>query len=155
MCAIRHFHNYLYVKKCRVGHHSLIWLRNLRIPQGILAWWLETLGSYDFEVEHRPGKQHINADALSRLPFPEGSSAGNSEIAIAESETTAFKIREVDTSVGITTAELVKSQEVDQHLSPIIPCLKQNTVVSSTDCSQYSRITSYYLGKFTIHETKT
>ena len=149
VCAIRHFHTYLYGTKfkCRVDHHSLIWLRNLKNPQGILARWLETLGSYDFEVEHRPGKQHINADALTRLPFPEGNSAAESEVALAESETTAFKIREVDTSVGITTAELVESQEKDQHLSPIIACLKQNTVVSPTDCKQYSRITRYYLGK--------
>ena len=24
--------------------------------------------AYDFEIEHRPGSKHINADSLSRLP---------------------------------------------------------------------------------------
>ena len=67
--AIRHFHTYLYGTEfiCRVDHHSLLWLHNLKNPQGILARWLEILGSYKFEVVHRPGTQHTNADALSRL----------------------------------------------------------------------------------------
>ncbi|KAL9985590.1 hypothetical protein ACROYT_G008012 [Oculina patagonica] len=37
-------------------------------PQGQGARWLERLQEYDYEVTHRPGKQHCNADALSRRP---------------------------------------------------------------------------------------
>ena len=33
-----------------------------------MARWLETLSEYDFEVLHRPGKKHTNADSLSRMP---------------------------------------------------------------------------------------
>ncbi len=33
-----------------------------------MARWLEILQEYDFEVQHRPGRQHANADALSRCP---------------------------------------------------------------------------------------
>ena len=29
---------------------------------------METLAMYDFEIRHRPGKMHSNADALSRRP---------------------------------------------------------------------------------------
>ncbi|KAL9985583.1 hypothetical protein ACROYT_G008005 [Oculina patagonica] len=39
-----------------------------REPQGQGARWLERLQEYDYEVTHRPGKQHCNADALSRRP---------------------------------------------------------------------------------------
>ena len=33
-----------------------------------MARWLECLSEYDFEVVHRPGTKHTNADALSRMP---------------------------------------------------------------------------------------
>jgi len=37
-------------------------------PEGQAARWLERLQEYDFDIEHRPGKHHANADALSRKP---------------------------------------------------------------------------------------
>ena len=51
-------------------------LRNLKTPTGIWFRWCEELSSYDFEVRHRPGKENVNADALSRAthhpdPTPE------------------------------------------------------------------------------------
>ena len=55
MCAlvesIRHFKPYLYGSKftCRVDHHSLIWLKSMKNPTGILARWLETLEEYSFK----------------------------------------------------------------------------------------------------------
>ena len=38
-------------------------------PEGQLAHWLEQLEEYDFEIVHRQGKLHNNADAMSRLPY--------------------------------------------------------------------------------------
>ncbi|KAL5486349.1 hypothetical protein EMCRGX_G018815 [Ephydatia muelleri] len=52
----------------RTDHNSLQWLRNFKEPQGQVARWLDILAEYDFSVQHRPGLQHSNADALSRLP---------------------------------------------------------------------------------------
>ena len=37
-------------------------------PTDQMARWLEILSQYDFKIEHRAGKQHMNADALSRIP---------------------------------------------------------------------------------------
>ena len=51
-----------------LGHGSLTWLRNFKEPEGQLARWLERLQELDFRIKHRPGRKHINADALSRLP---------------------------------------------------------------------------------------
>ena len=42
------------------------WLKNFNEPTGQLAPWLERLSIYDFIVQHRPGRKHLNADALSR-----------------------------------------------------------------------------------------
>ena len=33
-----------------------------------MARWIDALSSYQFDVEHRPGRKHSNADALSRIP---------------------------------------------------------------------------------------
>jgi len=49
----------------RTDHHSLKWLKTFKQPEGILARWIETLSEYDYEIEHRPGRLHSNADALS------------------------------------------------------------------------------------------
>jgi transposase InsO family protein len=52
----------------RTDHASLRWLKSFKEPEGQLARWLETLDTYNFHLIHRPGKKHINADALSRGP---------------------------------------------------------------------------------------
>lgn len=52
----------------RTDHSSLTWLLNFKNSHGQLARWMEELSQYDMRVEHRPGKQHANADALSRIP---------------------------------------------------------------------------------------
>ena len=52
----------------RTDHGSLVWLRNFKEPEGQLARWLEKLEEFQFEIVHRKGKVHSNADALSRIP---------------------------------------------------------------------------------------
>jgi len=52
----------------RTDHNSLKWLANFKNAQGQLARWLEELSQYDYSIEHRPGKEHSNADGLSRRP---------------------------------------------------------------------------------------
>lgn len=47
-------------------HHSLIWLNNLKNPQGRLGRWALKLQQYDMEIVHRPGKHHLVPDCLSR-----------------------------------------------------------------------------------------
>ena len=66
--AAQHFRAYLYGRsfQARTDHQSLKWLRSFKEPEGQVARWLEALAEYDFEVVHRPGRQHINADSLSR-----------------------------------------------------------------------------------------
>ena len=68
--GVRNFHHYLYGRKflVRTDHGALQWLLNFKNPEGQLARWLEQLGTYDFDIQHRPGRQHGNADALSRRP---------------------------------------------------------------------------------------
>ena len=52
----------------RTDHAALQWLRKTPEPIGQQSRWLEVLEEFNFTVEHRPGKSHANADALSRCP---------------------------------------------------------------------------------------
>lgn len=68
--ALRQFRPYLHGNRflLRTDHASLTWLLNFKSPEGQVARWLETLQAYDFEIQHRAGRVHGNADALSRRP---------------------------------------------------------------------------------------
>ena len=68
--AVRHFHHYLYGVpfQVRTDHGALTWLLNFKNPEGQLARWLEVLGTYNFNIKHRAGLKHGNADGLSRTP---------------------------------------------------------------------------------------
>ena len=66
--SLRHFRCYILGKKFKVctDHGALQWLRTFKEPVGQVARWIKRLAEYDFDIEHRPGKQHANANALSR-----------------------------------------------------------------------------------------
>ncbi|PIK55024.1 hypothetical protein BSL78_06756 [Apostichopus japonicus] len=70
VASIKHFHHYLYGAEflVRTDHGALRWLLNFKQPEGQIARWLEMLGTYNYEIQHRPGSKHGNADALSRRP---------------------------------------------------------------------------------------
>lgn len=82
---VQYFKHYLYGRKFRLrtDHGSLKWLSNFKNINGQIARWFETLAMYQFEIEHRPGSRHGNADALSRRPddikvdFPEDNLVSN------------------------------------------------------------------------------
>jgi len=62
------FRHYLLGKRftVRTDHQALKWLFSLPDPRGRRARWLEILAEYDFVIVHRPGREHANADSLSR-----------------------------------------------------------------------------------------
>ena len=66
--SIQHFHYYLYGQQftLRTDHSALKWLSSFQRPEGQMARWLESLQMYSFNIVHRPGKSHGNADGLSR-----------------------------------------------------------------------------------------
>ena len=51
----------------RTDHCSLRFVMTMKEPSSIISRWLNSLADFHFEVEHRPGKRHVNADALSRF----------------------------------------------------------------------------------------
>ena len=51
----------------RTDHNSLVWLTNFKNLQGQLARWLEELRQYSMQICHRRGKDHVDADILTRI----------------------------------------------------------------------------------------
>ncbi|KAK3108932.1 hypothetical protein FSP39_019065 [Pinctada imbricata] len=70
VAIVKQFHHYLYGRRflVRSDHGALRWIMNFKKPEGQVARWIEVLSTYDFQVEHRQGRVHNNADALSRRP---------------------------------------------------------------------------------------
>ena len=70
--TVSHWRLYLLGRPFAVvtDHQSLTWLHDLKDPKGRLARWLLELQEYEFEIKNRPGRQHGNADTLSRFPQP-------------------------------------------------------------------------------------
>jgi len=66
--AVKHFRPYLYgcTFRLRADHASLIWLCRRAEPSSQVARWLKILAEFSYRIEHRPGKEHGNADGLSR-----------------------------------------------------------------------------------------
>ena len=64
------FRSYLHGTKftIRTDHKSLVWLHRFKDTEGMMARWLHTLQQFQFSIVHRAGRDHGNADGLSRVP---------------------------------------------------------------------------------------
>ena len=69
---VEFFYHYLVGKRfiVRTDHRSLKWLLTWKTPTTPQYFsWIYRLQQYDFEIVHREGKNHGNADALSRMDY--------------------------------------------------------------------------------------
>ena len=66
---VQYFHVYLAGQAfiIRINHDSLKGVKQLAKLTGQMARWVDYLEGYRFEIRVRPGKNHDNADFLSRL----------------------------------------------------------------------------------------
>ena len=114
------------IQKCRphlmgnhftvvVDHQALKWLMNLRDRTGRLARWALTLQEYDFNIQYRPGKDHGNADTLSRR---------------------VYTISQLLMFPQISTEELPKAQSRDDKLQPLIQYLKDGTLPNDAQTAE-------------------
>ena len=99
----------------RTDHGSLTWLRNFREPEGQLARWLERLQELDFEIVHRGGKRHTNADALSRLPCRQCGRDSHDTMPPTTVATTTLQPPSDDEIEGLRDAQLA-----DATLGPLL-----------------------------------
>lgn len=82
--AVEKFRAYIEGTRFKVisDHYSLLWLHNLKEPQGRLARWALRLQSFDFTIIHRKGKENVVPDLLSRSPPEENDTPQVSDLHI-------------------------------------------------------------------------
>lgn len=69
----------------RTDHSALRQIKTMEEPSGMIRRWLTTLSNFKFEVQHRAGTKHGNADALSRISHAESASDSDSEAEVIAS----------------------------------------------------------------------
>ncbi|GBN90817.1 Retrovirus-related Pol polyprotein from transposon 297 [Araneus ventricosus] len=121
--SIEHFHHYLYGQKflLRTDHASLRWLLNFKEPEGQIARWIQRLQEYDFEIQHRKGTSHGNADALSRRPCGESCKhCSNAEKKFGIEIDTSVKVLTTTSVDPWSSCEIQKAQLEDPAIRPIL-----------------------------------
>ncbi|GFX17545.1 retrovirus-related Pol polyprotein from transposon 297 [Trichonephila clavipes] len=145
--AIEHFHHYLYGQKflLRTDHASLTWLMNFRNTEGQVARWIQRLNEYYFDIRHRKGSSHGNADALSRRPCPE-----NCRHCSRVETKYDYAIRQITTSTATppdpwSDEKVREDQMADPDIKPLIEFMESSSNKPSwQDISAYSPTTKQY-----------
>ncbi|UYV73203.1 K02A2.6-like [Cordylochernes scorpioides] len=138
--SIEHFHHYLYGQEfiLRSDHASLQWLLNFKNPEGQLARWIQRLQEYQVKIQHRPGKRHQNADALSRRPcVPQCGHCARAEDKYGVRQVTVQESDEVEEQHW-TGQALRKAQREDRDLLPMINWKESDEKPSWEDVAPYS-----------------
>ena len=112
--AVKEFYPYLcgFCFKLITDLNPLTSLKGLKDVGGRLARWMIFLQQFDFQVEYKPGKNHENADAMSRRP---------------STEQVLAVIQELNTDVDA----LKESQLADAQLRPVIKALQERKPLPS------------------------
>ena len=78
-----YFRQYLQGRKflLRTDHNPLVWLRGMREPKRPYSGWIVRLEQFDYQMQYRPGKEHVNADFNSRIQ-PQGGLDGTGLVSV-------------------------------------------------------------------------
>ena len=106
----------------RTDHGSLTWLTTFKELEGQLARWLECLQEFTFETVHRPGKKHVNADALSRRPC---SQCGREEGLLPAQECT-LGVKDVTAALSEYSPQELRLQLDDPITGMVLKALEKN-----------------------------
>lgn len=126
----KRFRQYLLGTKflIRTDHDALTWLKKTPQPVGQNARWLEQLGEYCFDLIHRPGTRHGNADAMSRRPCDKPNMCFYCKQHIvhcgaihAVEQTDRSACDDVDDAWGKET--FIKAQSEDPEIKPVYEAL--------------------------------
>jgi hypothetical protein len=117
--GFKQFRQFLLGRKfvLRVDHAALTQLRSTPDVVGQAARWLDFIGEYDFDIQHRSGAAHGNCDALSRRP-----ERNESDIYCCPVQSTAGR------GVDLTPEKIAEAQVGDVELSMLYNAVNSGAV---------------------------
>ncbi|MEW8546122.1 MAG: reverse transcriptase domain-containing protein [Candidatus Thiodiazotropha sp.] len=141
-------------------HQALKWLHSIKDPQGRLGRWAIALQGKDFEVIHKIGRVHKNADALSRLPYEEQPTAdtkGNDSVNVIQPQgnETSKEYVQVNFTYGTAplVSELTQDWDDDQQNQKENPLQGKSVADLQRECPDFRHIFLYLENK-TLPEDK-
>ncbi|GFU53194.1 retrovirus-related Pol polyprotein from transposon 412 [Trichonephila clavipes] len=118
---------------------------NFRNTEGQVARWIQRLNEYYFDIRHRKGSSHGNADALSRRPCPK-----NCRHCSRVETKYDYAIRQITTSTATppdpwSDEKVREDQMADPDIKPLIEFMESSSNKPSwQDISAYSPTTKQY-----------
>ena len=107
---------------------------------------METLFEYQFDIQHRPGKKHGNADDLFRQgPCRQCGRIDDENLASYSQLPSKRKINLVQLQPKWTAKELNKAQRADPDLAPVIKVLESQRRPTHDEISARSPVSRRYL----------
>ena len=100
----------------RTDNSALKYIETMTCPSGIIERWLTTIADFDFQVQHRAGTKHGNADGLSRMPSQDTLTEAEADNLVAAMEGTLLQQVKL---LEHTRDELRTLQQEDEDLSGI------------------------------------
>ena len=161
---LKEFRQYLLGKKfcLRTDHSALQWLRRTPEPIGQQARWLETIEEFDFEIVHRAGTKHGNADAMSRGPMgagPEDEDIVEESAAwicpVAEARpVAAAPVEDVGQDLGWSKESLRKEQLDDRKIGPVLAWKESGRQPTELEAAALSEETKTVLSQWELLEVR-
>ena len=133
---IQQYRPYLVSQKftLRTDHGSLTWLMSFKEPEGQLARWLERLQELDFDVVHRRGRVHRNADGLSWLPCRQCGRECHGTPTVAEVAVTTLQLP--DSQAGESLRQI---QLTDPVMAPLLQGKEAGTKPDTRSFSVFNK----------------
>ena len=139
MTEYRYYLQYGPQFKWRTDNSALRYVHSMDCPTAAVQRWLATLADFDFQVEHRAGTKHTNADCLSR-------SQGSIPDAAATCSALAPRLFRQKDLFPYTRDELRQLQMDDEDLGSVHRWLAENQPPTGPEIRSLSRVGKIYAG---------
>jgi predicted aspartyl protease/transposase InsO family protein len=124
----------------RTDHAALQWLRRTPEPMAQLARWLTFIELFDFDIQHRAGTRHGNADGLSRIPIAIDSGNGMARSTVQNQDLSAAAAPE---------SRADTSRDTNSHLEGAVePDAEPLVVLAETPSSSLSAEASVFIPRW-------
>ena len=116
--------------KVITDHANLKFLTSISPHQSKLACWAISMAEFDFTLEHRPGKEHVVPDTLSRAPLLEPSTTGDN-LVVFPAPVAAFFVTTLGYDIPFLNSSLISEVFNDTFQCITLSCPLPNFIATT------------------------